>query len=520
MTIPYSMRIAPQKDRKWDVFISYNAASLEHARTVRKLLRQVGWKTFIAHDDLNEQVGSAEWSTKVDEALDQSGALALIVTPQALNSRWVEYEWRTVHTDILAGKPGMIVPCLWMGPGPEELPRALRRYQSVDFRGDDPGANEIQLLDLIEGYLQKPIGYVATKRLTRILSIDAGGMRCLTSLRVLQSLEQKLDERAGRQIHLADYFDLVAGSSIGGLITCLLLAPTSPGGEQPRVGEVIDLLRTMASRIFHKSVMSSVRMLTSGSIYSERSLLDALDQQFGKLTLKELALPCLIPAYNVTEGRLRLFRQHRANANPAEDYRIRDLLRAALAAPVYLSAAVVEPLSGGPSEELIDGALVASNPARLAYDEVRAHFAHHPLAGEVALLSLGNISTPPVGSTRDWNAVRWASAAINIAIAGAEQRVHETVAGAFETANAVEQYLRIEKNGRECSRGFAADDTSQETTNALLAIGDELALRFDGPLNHFADLLVSDRLEQVETLDTELNAKPPMPPDETQRGKV
>ncbi len=502
------------------MFISYNAASLEHARTVRKLLRQVGWKTFIAHDDLNEQVGSAEWSTKVDEALDQSGALALIVTPQALSSRWVEYEWRTVHTDILAGKPGMIMPCLWMGPGPEELPRALRRYQSVDFRGEDPGANAIQLLDLVEGYLQKPIGYVASKRHTRILSIDAGGMRCLASLRVLASLEQKLDERAGKQIRLADHFDLIAGSSIGGLITCLLLAPTSPGGEQPRINEVIDLLRTLAPRIFRKSVLSSVRALTSGSIYSERNLLQVLDQQFGDLTLKELTQPCLIPAYNVKEGRLRLFRQHHANVNPAEDYRIRDLLRAALAAPVYLTAAVVEPLSGGPSEELIDGALVASNPARLAYDEVRAHFAHHPLAGEIALLSLGNISTPPVGSTRDWNAVRWASAAINIAIAGAEQRVHETVAGAFETANAVEQYLRIEKNGRECSRGFAADDTSQETATALLAIGDELAARFDGPLNHFADLLAYEQPEEAASGDMERDARPPTPPDETLRGKV
>jgi hypothetical protein len=44
----------------------------------------------------------------------------------------------------------MIVPCLWDGPGPEELPRALRRYQSVDFRANESHAHEIQLLDLIE----------------------------------------------------------------------------------------------------------------------------------------------------------------------------------------------------------------------------------------------------------------------------------------------------------------------------------------------------------------------------------
>jgi len=514
------MRIAPKQNRTWDVFLSYNAANLAQARSVSTLLKQVGWKTFLAHDDLNEQVGSAEWSTKVDEALDQSGALALIVTPQALASRWVEYEWRTVHTDILADKPGMIVPCLWAGPGPEELPRALRRYQSVDFRGGEPGENGIQLLDLIEGYLKKPIGYIATRRPTRILSIDAGGMRSLTSLRVLESLERKLDAQVGRQVRLADHFDLVAGSSIGGLIACLLLAPTSPGGLPPRVSEVIAFLRELAPRIFQKSLLGPIRMFASGSIYSERNLLAALDQHFGELTLKELALPCLIPAYNVTEGRLRLFRQHHASATAAENYRIRDVLRAALAAPVYLPSAVVSPTSGGPGEELIDGALVASNPARLAFDEVRAHFAHHPLAGEIALLSLGNISTPPVGSTQDWNALRWASAAINIAIAGAEQRVHETVMNAFESADAVEQYLRIEKNGRECNRSFPADDTSEETALALLAIGDELASRFDGPLNHFADLLVSGRTEEAESEASAVSARQPSPPDEELRGRT
>ena len=65
-------------------------------------------------------------------------------------------------------------------------------------------------------------------KLTRILSIDGGGIRGLVPAMVLISLEQKLKERTGNpNMRIADAFDLIAGTSTGAILTCGCLCPDS-----------------------------------------------------------------------------------------------------------------------------------------------------------------------------------------------------------------------------------------------------------------------------------------------------
>ncbi|KAL5992745.1 CCT complex interacting protein [Asimina triloba] len=58
-----------------------------------------------------------------------------------------------------------------------------------------------------------------------ILSIDGGGIRGIIPATILASLESKLQEVDGEDARIADYFDVIAGTSTGGLITALLSAP-------------------------------------------------------------------------------------------------------------------------------------------------------------------------------------------------------------------------------------------------------------------------------------------------------
>ena len=67
---------------------------LEEAKRLRNELHREGWKSFLASEDLNEKVGSAEWSARIDEAIDRSGVVVVIVSPDSRKSPWVEYEWR------------------------------------------------------------------------------------------------------------------------------------------------------------------------------------------------------------------------------------------------------------------------------------------------------------------------------------------------------------------------------------------------------------------------------------------
>ncbi|MFS7918613.1 putative patatin-like phospholipase domain, Acyl transferase/acyl hydrolase/lysophospholipase [Helianthus anomalus] len=61
--------------------------------------------------------------------------------------------------------------------------------------------------------------------LITVLSIDGGGVRGLIPAVILEFLEAKLQEIDGKDARIADYFDIIAGTSTGGLITAMLTAP-------------------------------------------------------------------------------------------------------------------------------------------------------------------------------------------------------------------------------------------------------------------------------------------------------
>ena len=61
--------------------------------------------------------------------------------------------------------------------------------------------------------------------LVTILSIDGGGIRGIIPATILAFLESQLQELDGEDARLADYFDVISGTSTGGLVTAMLTAP-------------------------------------------------------------------------------------------------------------------------------------------------------------------------------------------------------------------------------------------------------------------------------------------------------
>ncbi|POS00770.1 patatin-like phospholipase [Flavobacterium croceum DSM 17960] len=59
----------------------------------------------------------------------------------------------------------------------------------------------------------------------RILSLDGGGIRGIISCVILKYIEEQLQKQDNPNAKIGDYFDLIAGTSTGGLITALLLFP-------------------------------------------------------------------------------------------------------------------------------------------------------------------------------------------------------------------------------------------------------------------------------------------------------
>jgi len=65
----------------------------------------------------------------------------------------------------------------------------------------------------------------STGKLITILSIDGGGIRGLIPATIIAYLEAKLQELDGPDARIADYFDVIAGTSTGALLTSMLAAP-------------------------------------------------------------------------------------------------------------------------------------------------------------------------------------------------------------------------------------------------------------------------------------------------------
>ena len=73
----------------------------------------------------------------------------------------------------------------------------------------------------------KPVNFIT------VLSIDGGGVRGIIPGVILAYLESQLQEIDGADARLADYFDVIAGTSTGGLITAMLTTPNPDSNNRP-----------------------------------------------------------------------------------------------------------------------------------------------------------------------------------------------------------------------------------------------------------------------------------------------
>ncbi|KAG6495632.1 hypothetical protein ZIOFF_043458 [Zingiber officinale] len=89
-----------------------------------------------------------------------------------------------------------------------------------------PNSNSIMSSDQNNsGCHEAPKPPQAPRKWLTVLCIDGGGVRGIIPATILDFLESKLQELDGQSARIADYFDVIAGTSTGGLITTMLSAP-------------------------------------------------------------------------------------------------------------------------------------------------------------------------------------------------------------------------------------------------------------------------------------------------------
>jgi len=211
----------------------------------------------------------------------------------------------------------------------------------------------------------------------KILSIDGGGIRGLIPALVLAEIEN----RTGKAV--ADFFDLIAGTSTGGILALGFAMDDGSGRPQYTAGDLAEIYQTRGKEIFSRSLWKGAASLggLADELYSHKGLEAVLDDYFGNETLGAGLTHTLITSYDIQNRRPVFFKSWREDCQSVQ---MKHAARATSAAPTYFEPALVS--VGGANRALIDGGVFINSPSVSAYAEAKKLFPHE---NDFFVLSLG-----------------------------------------------------------------------------------------------------------------------------------
>lgn len=340
----------------------------------------------------------------------------------------------------------------------------------------------------------------------RVLSIDGGGIRGIIPAKLLIRLEELLQFYSGNQeAHLSDYFDLIAGTSTGAILTSLYLCPEIPGSTKSKYSakEVLDLYVNEGTHIFEKTIWSRVSSGFGlfGPKYLPHYLEHLLAQYLGEVRMEDLVKPCLIPAYDIVSGDAMFFNQMKGYRDEAWNFLVRDVVRGSTAAPTYFPVAKISDSMRG-EMALIDGGMFANNPALCAFIEA-CKFPFNPSEEDILIFSLGTGAKEinyEYEKARNWGDLQWAMPALSIYGSAASQTVHHQLSQLYESNGLKDQYIRIEPELEVNHVSHQLDNASKDNIQALLRLGDQMIVQYDEKLKVLARKLIIEQIGRRESL--------------------
>ncbi|XP_054779678.1 patatin-like protein 4 [Prosopis cineraria] len=371
-----------------------------------------------------------------------------------------------------------------------------------------------------------------------ILSIDGGGVRGIIPAILLMKLEQELQNVSGdKNARIADYLDIIAGTSTGGIITAMLTAPD--GNHRPLFSapQIKDFYRKESPQIFPpKNWFKSIWNYLYKPKYNGEYLHSAIQYHLDGKRLHDTLTKIVIPTFDMKQVRPTIFSSLKLNTEsnvPAGlDALLSDICIGTSAAPTYLPP---YPFKNGETElNLIDGGIIANNPALIAISEVTQQITkkNPEFSGfepndykRIVLVSFGTgFMKPNVYNAEDakkWGILKWAKPSIEFALDGSQDLVDYHLASVFRALGAESNYLRIQTD--VLSETMAdLDCATEENLKNLETLADQLLsqpetrMNLDtfklepvpgGPTNavaikKMAEILVKEKSERLANIRT------------------
>lgn len=233
----------------------------------------------------------------------------------------------------------------------------------------------------------------------QILSLDGGGYRGIYSAAVLAAIEEDLGNP------ITQYFDLITGTSTGGIIAIGLGA-----GLRPR--EIVEFYARWGPVIFRKQPLRTAFGLWRRK-YGSETRRSALTEVLGERTMGDSASRLVIPAYDLGADGVYVFKTpHHVRLKRDWKERLVDVAMATSAAPTYFPAASL----GG--IRLVDGGVWANNPIVIGIAEAIS-MCGVPLES-IRAFSLGTTSDIAHRHPRldEGGLLQWARAGIDVLLRG------------------------------------------------------------------------------------------------------
>jgi patatin-like phospholipase/acyl hydrolase len=353
----------------------------------------------------------------------------------------------------------------------------------------------------------------AKQQAVRILSIDGGGIRGIIPATIVAYLEQKLQQKtADPETRIADYFDLIAGTSTGGILSCAYLNPSPNYAKgRPMTAEAaLELYTKYGDRIFSRPTarkwMSIFGLLDEK--YSVRNIEQLMKTHFGEENcLSDLIKPCLITSYDITQRKAMFFDQINAKLKKDKNFKIWEVARSTSAAPTYFEPAKIKSVMGN-AFPLIDGGLFANNPAMCAYIEAHKtafsqidtsrQMPDHPLCNEMLIVSIGTGSVSQAyeyDKMKDAGKINWIRPIIDIMMSASSETVDYQLQQVFNTCQHLQgdvknNYYRLKPKLGDADS--AMDNVDPTNLTALHQAGLDYIKKNQEKLDEIVDRLIAE----------------------------
>ncbi|XP_024158983.1 patatin-like protein 7 [Rosa chinensis] len=308
----------------------------------------------------------------------------------------------------------------------------------------------------------------------RILTIDgAGATDGVLAAKSLVHLESCIRRKSGDSTAaVSDYFDVVSGSGVGGILAALLFTKAADGSGRPvfTAQEALNFLLENRSKIFKSSTAGIFRrVFRPAKAEKERERL--FRKTFGdQLTMKDTLKSVLIPCYDMSSRAPFLFSRADAVEMDGYDFKMKDVCTATCAHPAATGAVEVKSIDGRTKIMAVDGGIAMNNPTAAAITHVLNNKQEFPFCSgveDLLVVSLGN-GESEFGTLSP-------SGCLRIAGEGASDLVDQAVSMAFGQSR-TSNYVRVQATGIIAKNPARMDHSNNKsnTNTDILALTEEM----------------------------------------------